>query len=237
MPAIEMPPPGSYRSWWSARDKAARTYSQTPRKAPTPPKLRATINVRNAEDALRYLPSLLVRKRHIGDTQAPIATRTSGVGASARSLIYADGVLLSALIGNNNTFASPALGHGLARGDRPGRRALRPVLRRLSRQLHRRGGQHHDADAGQARGITRGSARACSIRPVCDARHAIPPTSSAANVGDQAGRLRLVPVGQPCRQQQPAARLCDGRAGRAPAGGMPVTGAFADLNRSGRRSS
>src|SRR5881628_3685906 len=70
-------------------------------------KLRTTTNVRNTEDALRYFPSLFVRKRHIGDTQSPLATRTSGVGASARSLIYADGVLLSSLIGNNNTSASP----------------------------------------------------------------------------------------------------------------------------------
>jgi iron complex outermembrane receptor protein len=69
-----------------------------------------TTNMVNAEDSLRYLPSLLVRKRHIGDTQAPLATRTSGVGASARSLIYADGVLLSALIGNNNSTASPRWG-------------------------------------------------------------------------------------------------------------------------------
>src|SRR6478752_2736237 len=73
-------------------------------------KLRTTTNVRNTEDALRYFPSLFVRKRHIGDTQAPLATRTSGVGASARSLVYADGVLLSALIGNNNNFASPRWG-------------------------------------------------------------------------------------------------------------------------------
>jgi len=72
--------------------------------------LRVTTSVRNTEDALRYFPSLLVRKRHVGDTQAPLATRTSGVGASARSLIYADGVLLSALIGNNNNFASPRWG-------------------------------------------------------------------------------------------------------------------------------
>src|SRR3954452_11818706 len=71
---------------------------------------RETTNVRNTEDALRYFPSLFVRKRHIGDTQAPLATRTSGVGASARSLIYVDGVLLSALIGNNNNFASPRWG-------------------------------------------------------------------------------------------------------------------------------
>ncbi|MGE5564014.1 MAG: TonB-dependent receptor [Bacillota bacterium] len=73
-------------------------------------RLRETTTVHNTEDALRYLPSLFVRKRHIGDTQAPLATRTSGVGASARSLIYVDGVLLSALIGNNNSFASPRWG-------------------------------------------------------------------------------------------------------------------------------
>jgi iron complex outermembrane receptor protein len=69
-----------------------------------------TTNVVNVEDSLRYFPNILVRKRHIGDTQAPITTRTSGVGASARSLIYADGVLLSALIGNNNNGASPKWG-------------------------------------------------------------------------------------------------------------------------------
>ncbi|BCA57624.1 TonB-dependent receptor [Sphingomonas sp. HMP6] len=68
------------------------------------------VNAVNIEDTLKYLPSLVVRKRHIGDTQAPLATRTSGVGASARSLIYADGALLSALIGNNNTSASPRWG-------------------------------------------------------------------------------------------------------------------------------
>jgi iron complex outermembrane receptor protein len=70
----------------------------------------ATINAVNVEDEVKYLPSLLVRKRHIGDTQAPLATRSSGLGSSARSLIYADGVLLSSLIGNNNTSASPRWG-------------------------------------------------------------------------------------------------------------------------------
>jgi iron complex outermembrane receptor protein len=70
-------------------------------------RIAATINATNVEDTLKYLPSLVIRKRHIGDTQSPLATRTSGVGASARSLIYADGILLSALIGNNNTTASP----------------------------------------------------------------------------------------------------------------------------------
>src|SRR5436190_2142853 len=70
----------------------------------------ATVNATTVEDALKYLPAIFVRRRHIGDTQAPITTRTSGVGASARSLVYADGVLLSALIGNNNSTASPRWG-------------------------------------------------------------------------------------------------------------------------------
>ena len=73
-------------------------------------RLAETTAILNPEDSLRYLPSLFVRKRHIGDTQSPLATRTSGVGASARSLIYADGILLSALIGNNNSTASPRWG-------------------------------------------------------------------------------------------------------------------------------
>ena len=73
-------------------------------------RIAATVNATAVEDTLKYLPSLLVRKRNPGDTQAPLATRTSGLGASARSLIYADGALLSALIGNNNTSASPRWG-------------------------------------------------------------------------------------------------------------------------------
>jgi iron complex outermembrane receptor protein len=71
------------------------------------PTIAATVNAVSVEDALKYMPSLIVRKRSIGDNFAPIATRTSGLGSSARSLIYADGALLSALIGNNNGNASP----------------------------------------------------------------------------------------------------------------------------------
>jgi len=68
------------------------------------------VNVVTPEDTLRYVPNVLIRQRHIGDTQSPITTRTSGVGGSARSLIYVDGILISALIGNNNTSASPKWG-------------------------------------------------------------------------------------------------------------------------------
>lgn len=64
-----------------------------------------TINATDAEDALRYLPSLNVRKRYIGDyDHAVLASRASGTGNSARSLVYADGILLSNLLGNGATY-------------------------------------------------------------------------------------------------------------------------------------
>lgn len=66
-----------------------------------------TINLKDPEDAVKYMPSLFVRKRNDGDTQAVLATRSWGVNSSARSLIYYDDLLVSALIGNNNTNASP----------------------------------------------------------------------------------------------------------------------------------
>ncbi len=76
----------------------------------TAKQLENTVNLMNTEDALKYLPSLIVRKRNFGDQFAPLATRTSGLGQSARSLIYADGVLLSTLIGNNNSNSTPRWG-------------------------------------------------------------------------------------------------------------------------------
>ncbi|MES2887693.1 MAG: TonB-dependent receptor [Pseudomonadota bacterium] len=63
------------------------------------------INATDAQDALKYLPSLTVRKRYIGDhDHAVLATRASGSGNSARSLVYADGLLLSNLLGNGASF-------------------------------------------------------------------------------------------------------------------------------------
>jgi iron complex outermembrane receptor protein len=67
--------------------------------------IEATINATDSEDALKYFPSLLVRKRYIGDyNHAVLSTRASGTGNSARSLVYADGILLSNLLGNGATF-------------------------------------------------------------------------------------------------------------------------------------
>ena len=67
--------------------------------------IRTRINAADAEDALKYLPSLVVRKRYIGDyDHAVLATRASGTNNSARSLVYVDGILISNLLGNGATF-------------------------------------------------------------------------------------------------------------------------------------
>jgi iron complex outermembrane receptor protein len=65
-----------------------------------------TVNATDSEDALKYLPSLVVRKRYIGDfNHAVLATRASGTGNSARSMVYADGIMLSNPLGNGATYA------------------------------------------------------------------------------------------------------------------------------------
>ena len=87
-----------------------------------------TINATDSEDALKYFPSLLVRKRYIGEyDHAVLATRASGTGNSARSLVYADGILISNLLGNDATF-TPRWGPGDTRGDRTRRCAVWAVF-------------------------------------------------------------------------------------------------------------
>ena len=63
-----------------------------------------TVNAVNVEDAVKYLPSLQIRKRYIGDRNGIVASRSSGTRISARSLVYADGLLLSNLLGNSFGF-------------------------------------------------------------------------------------------------------------------------------------
>jgi iron complex outermembrane receptor protein len=73
----------------------------------TAKEIEETINLKDPEDAVKYMPSLFVRKRNDGDNQAVLATRSWGLSSSARTLIYYDDLLVSALIGNNNSGASP----------------------------------------------------------------------------------------------------------------------------------
>ena len=59
------------------------------------------INAATVAQTLKYLPSIQVRERFIGDRNGIIATRTVGTLSSAQSMLYADGVLLSNLLGNS----------------------------------------------------------------------------------------------------------------------------------------
>ena len=62
-------------------------------------------NLVESEDILAYLPNLTIRKRYIGDTNAILGGRTAGTTQSARSLVYADGLLLSDLL--DSGYANP----------------------------------------------------------------------------------------------------------------------------------
>ncbi len=67
----------------------------------TAQQIEVQINATDSEDALKYLPSLLVRKRYMGDyNHAILSSRASGTGNSTRSAVYADGILLSNYLGN-----------------------------------------------------------------------------------------------------------------------------------------
>lgn len=196
-------------------------------------RLRESVNVVNVEDSLRYLPSLLVRKRHAGDTQAPLATRTSGVGASARSLIYVDGVLVSALIGNNNSFASPRWGivspeeiervdvlYGPFAAAYPGN-SIGAVVNIATRLPE--GSTGSVAAQGQLQGFrqygtddTYGTWRA------------------AATWGGREGPLAwFLSANHLVSRSQPLAYATVARPASAGAAGTPVTGAFPDVNRAG----
>ena len=60
-----------------------------------------TVTAFDSEDALKYFPSLLVRKRYIGDyNHAMLSSRASGTSNSPRSMVYADGMALSNLLGS-----------------------------------------------------------------------------------------------------------------------------------------
>ena len=196
-------------------------------------RLRETTTMLNVEDSLRYLPSLLVRKRHVGDTQAPLATRTAGVGASARSLIYADGLLLSALVGNNNNFASPRWGmvspEEIARVDvlygpfsaaYPGN-SIGAVVNLTTRLPER----------------PEGSLRATTSVQSFDqyGKHGVfPATELAATAGDRFGGFSFFAAANHlAARSQPLAYVTVPRPTAASTAGVPAGGAYPDVNRAG----
>jgi iron complex outermembrane receptor protein len=196
-------------------------------------RLEETTAVITPEDSVRYLPSLLVRKRHVGDTQAPLATRTSGVGASARSLIYADGLLLSALIGNNNTTASPRWGmvspeeiervdvlYGPFSAAYPGN-SIGAVVNITTRLPERSEGSLSAAASVQSfdqygtNGI-------------------YPAYQLGGTAGGRAGRFAwFAGASHVASRSQPLAYAIVARPAGTGTPGIPVTGAFPDVNRAG----
>jgi len=191
------------------------------------------VNAVNTEDALKYLPGVLVRKRHIGDTQAPITTRTSGVGSSARSLVYADGVLLSALIGNNNSTASPRWGmvapQEIARIDvaygpfsaaYPGNSvgSVVEITTRMPRGLE----AGVDVTGAWQRFVRYGTRQDLGSGQV------------SAYVGDKTGPLAFwISANHLDTTGQPLSFVTAAQPAGTSGAGMAVTGAIADLNRSG----
>lgn len=85
----------------SSRPTSLPTQIPTTTQGITREEMARTVNATDSEDALRYFPSLLVRKRYIGDyNHAILSSRASGTGNSARSAVYADGILLFNYLGN-----------------------------------------------------------------------------------------------------------------------------------------
>lgn len=200
----------------------------------TADRIATTVNAVNVEDTLRYLPSLVVRKRHIGDTQAPLATRTSGLGASARSLIFADGALLSSLIGNNNTSASPRWS------------LVSPAEIARIDVLY---GPFSAAYAGNSIGAVvnittrlpdRLEAQASAIVNVQDfdqyGTHQILPTRQInASLGDRFGPLTLfASITHTDSRSQPLAYVTAIRPPATGPGGAGAAGGFSDVNRTGQ---
>lgn len=89
----------------SGRPSSLPTRIPTTIEGITGAQIEQTINATDAEDALKYLPSLNVRKRYNGDyNHAVLASRASGTDRSARSLVFADGIPLSNLLGNGANY-------------------------------------------------------------------------------------------------------------------------------------
>ena len=90
----------------SGQPSSLPTQIPTTMESVTATQIAEMINATDSEDALKYVPSLSVRKRYIGDyNHAVLASRASGANNPARSAVYADGMLLSNYLGNSATHA------------------------------------------------------------------------------------------------------------------------------------
>ncbi len=197
---------------------------------------RATLTRQNVADTaamLRYLPNLQVRQRYIGDPNAIISSRTAGTLQSARSLLYADGLLLSNLMTSGwdgaprwgmvapDSVASVDVLYGPYSALYPGNSAGATVL------LHTRLPDRLVAGAS-AQWLTQ------DFRDDYGAGGHYQGTHLSAHLGDRRGRWRwLLSADRLDNHGQPM-QYALARAGGDDDAAVPVTGASADRNPDGR---
>ncbi|MDF3012087.1 MAG: TonB-dependent receptor, partial [Cellvibrio sp.] len=82
--------------WGDARDSVNAGYTN-PTSLLTQEDL-VSINATTTEDLVKYEPSIVIRKRYIGDSNGTLGLRGSNMFATARSMVFADGVPLHYLL-------------------------------------------------------------------------------------------------------------------------------------------
>ena len=90
-PAVE-----EVKVWGEARDSANAGYTN-PTSVLTQEDM-VSINATTTEDLVKYEPSIVIRKRYIGDSNGTLGLRGSNMFATARSMVFADGVPLHYLL-------------------------------------------------------------------------------------------------------------------------------------------
>ncbi len=76
---------------------AQETFIVSPSSVITADELKA-INLLTAEDAVAYEPSVVIRRRYVGDPNGVVGIRGSGMFQTARSMVFADGLPLHYLL-------------------------------------------------------------------------------------------------------------------------------------------
>ena len=82
--------------WGDQRSKGQASYT-SPTSVLTQENL-AGINIVTTEDAVKYEPSLIIRRRFIGDSNGTMGIRGSSMFQTSRSMVFADGVPLHYLL-------------------------------------------------------------------------------------------------------------------------------------------
>ena len=70
----------------------------------TAQQIQDSVNAMTSAETIKYLPSIEVRERYIGDRNGIVETRTTGTVSSAESMVYSDNLLLSNLLGNSYSY-------------------------------------------------------------------------------------------------------------------------------------